>query len=153
MSQRHLYRTTRLHFSLPIEGKVDCRGVQPMARRMRGSPFRQNKRLSNSNTIDTHGEIFFKIHYFVQTLIPSSVTRVTLNLCIQTNWRVPPSPQWEGYQKNAFSSVGERLAAPDVVTPFIPHNPSVIFSSVGVGAFDDPVSQRHSRRTMRLSSL
>ena len=25
--QRHSRRTTRLHFSLPIEGKVDCRGV------------------------------------------------------------------------------------------------------------------------------
>ena len=90
-----------------------------MARRMRGSPFSQNKRLSNFNTIDTLEEIFFKIHYFVQTLIPSSVTRVTFNLCIQTNSRVPPSPKWEGYQNNAFSPVGERLGAPDVAMPLL----------------------------------
>ena len=126
MLQRHFCCTTRLHFSLPIEGKVDCRGVQPMARRMRGSPFSQNKRLSNFNTIDSYEKILFKIHHFVQTLIPSSVTRVTFNLCIQTNSRVPPSPQWEGYQNNAFSSVGERLGAPDVVTPFLLHTASII---------------------------
>ena len=101
-----------------------------MARRMRGSPFSQNKQLSKFNTIDSYEE-FFKIHHFAQTLIPSSVTRVTFNLCIQTNWRVPPSPQWEGYQKNTFSPVGERLAAPEVAMPFIPHIASIISSTVG----------------------